>query len=190
MKKVFIIHGWSGSPDEPMLAWLGNSLKECGFEVITPLMPHSDEPTIRDWVGVLKEVCKNLNEEIYFIGHSIGCQTILRFFETLQGDVYVRKTILIAPWISLTVENLDTNEEVEVAKPWMETPINYEKVSSHSKDFVGIFSDDDPFVPLVENQNLLKEKLHAKTIVLHNKGHFIESDGVTELPEVLEEILI
>ena len=65
----------------------------------------------------------------------------------------------------------------------------YNKIISHTKKFTGIFSDNDPFVPLDKNEGLLKEKLGAKTIVLHDKGHFTEEDNVTELPEALEEFL-
>ena len=97
--------------------------------------------------------------------------------------------ILIAPWMVLSIENLDKDEPPETAKPWLETPIDFNKVISHSKKFVGIFSDNDKFVPLIENETLLKEKLGAKTIILHNKGHFTEENNITELPEVLSELL-
>ena len=189
MKKVYIIHGWSGSPDEPMLKWIRESLQTQGYEVVAPNMPHPDIPTIVDWVSHLEDVIENPNEETYLIGHSVGCQTILRYMERLPENTVVGGVVLIAPWIFLTVENLGDDESPDTAKPWMETPIDYNKIISHTKKFTGIFSDNDPFVPLDKNEGLLKEKLGAKTIVLHDKGHFTEEDNVTELPEALEEFL-
>lgn len=188
-KRVFIIHGWGGNPDEPMLKWVRESLQVKGCEVLAPLMPHPDVPTIDDWVNFLKETIKDLDENTILIGHSVGCQTIIRYLESLPENEKAGQVVLIAPWMILSLENLGEDEDPEIAKPWMETPIDFDKVKLHSDNFTGIFSTDDPFVPLSVNENLLKEKLGAKTIVLENKGHFTEEDGVTELPEVLTEIL-
>lgn len=186
MKRVFIIHGWGGNPDEPMLKWVRDSLYAKGFDVTAPLMPHPEIPTIEDWVNFLKEVVKNPNEDVVLVGHSVGCQAILRFLETLPVNEKVGQVVLIAPWIFLSLENLAEDEDPEIAKPWMQTPIDFEKIKTHSENFYGIFSTNDPFVPIDMNENLLKEKLSAKTIVLGNKGHFTEEDGISELPEVLE----
>lgn len=53
----------------------------------------------------------------------------------------------------------------ELEKRNFEAGIKIEKVTTHTKKFISILSDDDPYVPL-DNQ-----------------------DGVTELPIVLEKIL-
>lgn len=188
MKKAYIVHGWGGSPDEAMLKWIRESMQSRGFDAVGIPMPHPDTPTIEDWVDTLSMECKDIDENTYFIGHSVGCQTILRFMETLPEQTKAKQVILIAPWVLLTVENLDETEEEEIARPWMETPIDYEKIKTHVSDITAIFSDNDPFVPLEWNKKLLEEKLNAKTIVLHNKGHFTESDNVISLPEALEEI--
>ncbi|OGY66792.1 MAG: hypothetical protein A3I24_03540 [Candidatus Harrisonbacteria bacterium RIFCSPLOWO2_02_FULL_41_13b] len=50
-KKVYIIHGWDGSPNEPMLQWLKVSLEERGCEVVVPEMPEPAVPKIGSWVG-------------------------------------------------------------------------------------------------------------------------------------------
>ena len=189
MKTAIIAHGWSGSPDEPMLKWVRQSLQGKGYTVIAPSMPHPDTPTIEDWVECLTDNAPVLNESVCFIGHSVGCQTILRYLETIPEGTKVGTVVLIAPWVDLTVENLDEEEEESVARPWMDTPIDFEKVKTHIKKIVVIFSTDDPYVPLESNKQLLEEKLDAKTIILENKGHFTESDDVVDLPELLEEIL-
>ncbi len=187
MKTAVIAHGWGGSPDEPMLKWIRSAMEAKGFSVIAPLMPHPDTPTIDDWVACLRSVVPTPNENTYFVGHSVGCQTILRYMETLPTSVQVGQVILVAPWIKLTVENLDAEEEESIAHSWMNTPIDFEKVKRHSHSIIGIFSTNDPFVPLEENKHILEEKVNARTIVLENRGHFTKSDGVSSLPELLEE---
>jgi len=50
--------------------------------------------------------------------------------------------------------------------------------------FVAIFSDNDPFVPLPE-EKLFKSELGAQIIVLHGKGHLQQEHDVFILPEIL-----
>ena len=47
-------------------------------------MPNTACPKIDEWVGTLNSKVDFLNDETYFIGHSIGCQTILRYLETKE----------------------------------------------------------------------------------------------------------
>ena len=189
MKKVFIIHGWSGSPDEPLHKWLASELEKNGFEVEAPRMPDPDYPKIETWVPKLKEVVGDMpNENIIFIGHSIGCQSILRYLAELKAPGLFGGFAFIAPW--LKVSGLETEEEESTAKPWVETSFDRKKASEHMpKDkIVAIFSDNDPFVPK-ENWEIFENNFHAKTIVESNKGHFIEDDGVENLPSALEAVL-
>ena len=70
----------------------------------------------------------------------------------------------------------------------METPLDLNKVKSHLPKNVAIFSDNDPFVPL-DNQDDFRDKLGSEIIIQHNMKHFSGSEGVTELPVVLKKIL-
>ncbi|MBI2057894.1 MAG: serine hydrolase family protein [Candidatus Yanofskybacteria bacterium] len=183
-KKVYIIHGWDGSPNEPMLQWLKISLEEKGYEVFVPEMPEPAVPKIESWVGKLKEVIL-LNEETVFIGHSIGCQAILRYLETLNENIRIAGAVLIAPWMELDKQTEEGQEVVEIAKPWMETPINFQKVKSHLGKVVAIFSDNDPFVPLSQ-KDLFEKELGAEIIIESGKGHFTVGDGIDKLPSALK----
>jgi predicted alpha/beta hydrolase family esterase len=81
-----------------------------------------------------------------------------------------------------------TDEEKEIAKPWLETPIDFAKLKQHTKKFFAVFSDNDDVVPQ-ENKKLFEERLGAKTAIEHDKGHFSGGDEVKELPIILEAIL-
>lgn len=186
MKRVIIAHGWAGNPDEPMLKWIRESMESDGYEVIAPPMPHPKVPTIEDWVSTLREASGEIDENTYFVGHSVGCQTVVRFLETLSEDKKIGGVLLIAPWFRFAIESLDEDENPEVAKPWLETPINFEKVLLHTNKISAIFSDNDPYVPFIENKTLLEKELNAETITLHERGHFTRLDNVRELPEALD----
>ncbi len=186
MKRVFIVHGWSGSPEEGWFPWLKNKLEEKGFEVFVPAMPNPDVPTIDAWVSCLRDAVGVPDEETYFVGHSIGCQTIMRYLASLPQDIKVGGVIFVAPWFTLM--NLSSKEESGIAKPWLETPIDLEKVKSHSSFFITFFSDDDPVVPL-DNQELFKQNLNAEVFVEHEKGHLGGDDHITEFPTLLDKLL-
>ncbi len=186
MKKVYIIHGWEGFPENHWFPWLRKKLEEKGFEVIIPEMPNPEEPDIKEWVGKLQAIVKDINGKTYFIGHSIGCQAIMRFLETLPVGSKVRGIIFVAGFFNLPY--LETDEEKEIAKPWLETPINTEKIKELTKNIIAIFSDDDPEVALSDSK-LFKERLNAEIIVERGKRHFTSGAGVTELPIVLDKLL-
>ncbi len=184
MNKAIIVHGWSGSPEEPMLKWIREQFESKGFNVVSPFMPNPDEPEIEAWVRKLEEAAGYIDEETYLVGHSVGCQTILRYLERLPRDIKVGHCIFIAPWIEL--KGLEEEEGAEdIAQPWIETPINFERIKHRCDKFVAIFSENDPYVPL-SNVALFKEKLNAKTMILKDRGHFDPDSGIDELPEILE----
>jgi len=165
MKKVIIIHGWSGFPEEGWFPWIKERLEENDFVVQVPKMPNPDHPVIKSWVSHLKSIAGKPDENTYFIGHSIGCQTILRYLEALPENYKIGGVILVAPWLILT--DNETKEEKEIGKSWIETQINFEKIKKHTNNFISIFSDDDAIVP-IENKKLFEKKLNTKTFILRN----------------------
>lgn len=184
-KRAFIVHGWSGNPQEGWFPWLKEELEKKGFDVSIPAMPHPDEPVIADWVSHLASEVGLPDSDTYFIGHSVGCQTILRYLETL--DTIVGGTVCVAGWFTLS--DLETDEEKIIGKPWLQTPIDFEKVKQVCPRITALFSDDDEVVPLQANRPAFQEKLGANIVVETGKGHFSGSDGVTELPSALQAVL-
>lgn len=186
-KRVFVVHRWDGGPDKDWLPWAKRELSSKGYEVYLLSMPMPEYPKIETWVPYLVKAIGEPSKNTILIGHSIGCQTILRYLESLSEGGRVDKVILVAGFGSYLTGL--TDEEKLVAKPWLETPIDFNKVRTKANDFVAIFSDNDPFVLLKKNSRLFKEKLQAEIIIAHNMGHFKGDDGITQLPIVLDSVL-
>lgn len=188
MKNIYIIHGWDGSPEEPLLQWLKSNLEKAGNQVTVPAMPEPGTPTIEGWVGKLQETIQP-NEDTILVGHSVGCQAVLRYLEILPEEVKISGIVLLAPWMELDQQTIieEGEDVVAIARPWMETPINFAKVKSHFGKAIAIFSDDDPYVPLAQKE-LFARELDAEIIVENNKGHFSVGDGISELPALLESV--
>lgn len=184
-KRVFIVHGWDGYPEEGWFPWLKQQLEQRHFEVSVPQMPDAGAPDIDKWVNHLSSVVSTPDEHTFFIGHSIGCQTILRYLEILPSEIKIGGIVLVAGFFTLT--NMEDEEVKVIAKPWLTRLIKYEKVLSHTDHITAIFSDNDMYVPL-ENVKLFEERLHPKIVIQKKQGHFSGSQGMTKLPVVLEEI--
>lgn len=184
MKRAIIIHGWDGYPEEGWFPWLKQELEKKGYSVQVPVMPRPAEPTIEDWVGKVAEVVGQADAETYLVGHSIGCQTILRYLQELD-DFKVGGVLLVAGFVHLKPEEIGDEEDNKIAKPWLENPLDWEKIKSHCDNFTAIFSQDDPCVP-VEDASIFAKELGAKVVILNGLQHINEEAGVTELPEALE----
>ncbi len=170
MKRIIIVHGWSGSSERDFLPWAKEELEKKDYEVITPNMPDTDYPKIEKWVPYLAKAVGEIRDDDIFIGHSMGSQTILRFLESLPSDQKVGKVILVAGFGSY-LKGL-TEEEQQIAQPWLDAPLDLDKIRTKADSFIAIFSDNDSFVSLRENKQLFEEKLGAEIFIEHNKGHF------------------
>ncbi len=184
MKKIIIVHCWSGSPEYCWYPYVKSELEKNGFEVVVPAMPDTDEPNLAKWLPKLKEVAGDVDENTYFIGHSAGCITIMRYLETLPDEKKIGGVVFVAGF----TDDLGFKE----LKNFFTTAIDFEKIKSQARGFVDIVSDDDPFVPL-DRADTLKEKLGADIIEKHNMKHFSgavdEEESCLELPEVVDSIL-
>lgn len=188
MKRVFIIHGWDGYPEEGIFPWLKQELGAKGFEVFNPAMPEPLSPQIDLWVKFLDDQVGIPDKDTYFFGHSIGSQTILRYLESLPDNIKIGGAVFLAPWVNLNPVAYETDEDMIIAKPWLETKLGWEKVKSHTNKFIAIFSDDDPLVPITDSK-IFEKELEAKIIIEQGKEHFSGSTGIKELPSALESII-
>lgn len=186
VKRVFIIHGWAGYPEECWFLWLKEELEKRGMKAEVPLMPHAEAPKIEEWISFLEDLVKIPDRDTFFVGHSIGVQTILRYLERI--DIKIGGVLAVAGFYTLTDDAFEDEEDRQTAKPWLETPIDNEKVRKNTNKVTAIFSDNDPFVPL-ENKNYFEDRLGAKTIIVEGKGHIGGGNGIKEHPLILDELL-
>lgn len=187
MKKAFFIHGWGGYPEEGWRPWLKEELEKQGFEVHVPAMPDTEHPKMDAWLEQLTNVVGTPDKDCYFVGHSLGCITILRYLETLQEGQEIGGAVLVAGFTDINI-TVGEGEDVNEIKSFFETGIHFEKIRPHCKKFVAIHSNDDPYVPL-RYADIFKEKLAAEIIIQNDMKHFSGSDGITKLPVVLESVL-
>ena len=186
MNKVYIVHCWDGTKEDGWYPWLDEKIANNDNKVIRFDMPNTATPKIKEWVEELDRQVDKLDENTYFVGHSIGCQTIMRYLE--KTDVKkIGGILFVAPWLDLLPEAVSDEESYNIAQPWINTLIDFEKVRSVTNKITCIFSDNDYFVSL-EQEKRFKELLHAKTLIVKDKGHISVDDGIKELDEIYKEL--
>ena len=185
MNKIYIIHCWDGTKEDGWYPWLDKELSNENNKVYRFNMPNTSNPKIEEWVSFLDKQIETLDDKTYFIGHSIGCQTILRYLQT-KDICKVGGILFVAPWLDLLDYAIEDEDSYNTAKPWLTTPINLEKIKKFTNNISCIFSDNDYFVSL-DQKDKFEELLNVKTIIVNNKGHISQDDNVYELKEILEE---
>lgn len=187
-KHAYLIHGWGGGPHNSFRPWLKLKLEEAGYEATCPLLPDTNHPVVEAWVGALRHAIRNPDEETVLVGHSLGCLTLLLFIQSLPDDARVGKLILVAPVFDAVMRLSD--EEKKLFEPWLNAPLDYERIRSKTRSVAVFLDDSDPWIPLQSTQEIAKEKLGAKIIIEHAAAHFSDEEGKVEVPAVLKEILL
>lgn len=182
-KRVFIVHGWGGFPEEGWFPWLKKELEARGFEVHVPQMPETNNPSLQKWIPALAQAVGKADDQTYFVGHSMGAKTIACYLQTLPEGAAVGGAVFVAGFF----KRLIAIEDQKIGDRFISFPVDFAKIKSHLPRSIAIFSDDDPYVPL-DNQDDFCHKLGSEIIIEHQKGHFSGSTGMTELPIVLEKL--
>lgn len=180
MKRLFIIHGWEGNPQEGWYPWLKQKLEKINFEVCIPQMPNPNNPKLSRWLKKINKIIVNPDKQTFFVGHSLGCITILNYLENLPSKTKVGGAIFVAGF----PEPIGYGE----LNSFFIKPLNYKKIKTRTKNFIAINSNNDPYVNL-RNGKILRDELGAKLIIAKKMKHFSGSEGTIKLPVVLDNLL-
>jgi predicted alpha/beta hydrolase family esterase len=151
-----------------------------GFDAVRALeMPDPKQPTIDAWVAALTTVMGTTPAPgTVLLGHSVGCQTVLRYLATLPPGSTVDGVLLVAGWWSV-------DKPWDSLRPWTDTPVDLARVRAASRRFVVLLSDNDPFTSdFRENGRLWRERLGAEVVLVPGARHF---NGAQE-PAVLDAL--
>jgi hypothetical protein len=182
-RPLFIVPRWAGRPDTDYYSWLEAQVREARqgiTSVRTLAMPNPSQPTIDGWVGVLDRVLgPTPSPNTLLMGHSVGCQTVIRYLATLPPGQVIEGALLVAAW-------WDVDKPWESIIPWIETPVDLARVRAAARRFVVLMSDNDPFTADHErNRRLWEERLGAEVVLAPGARHF----NNPREPAVLETLL-
>lgn len=182
MKRLVIIPRWAGGPEKDFYPWLRRSLAERSpllfDEILSPEMPDPSTPTIAAWTSRIAEIVGDNPGNTTLLGHSVGCQAVLRYLAELPRGAKVRGALLVAGWFGV-------DKPWETIRPWMDTPLDFTAVRESCPRLMVLLSDNDPFTAdFAETGRAFEERLGAEVRLVPGAKHF----NAAEEPSVLEAL--
>lgn len=172
MKKVYVTHGYTANPTRNWFPWLKQELKKLGLECECLAMPNSDQPNPQAWLEHHQNTLQ-LDENTLLIGHSLGCIALLNYLAVTQQKV---KTAI---FVSGFYEKLPTLPELDSFADFYAN----QTACLPQQSYV-ISALNDTVVPHSFSDRLA-QYLQADYIRLETGGHFIDREGITEMPVLL-----
>ena len=173
--QLYILHGYTANADSHWFKWLEDELAKIGITSLRVNVPNSSDPNPEKWLGALGNQVR-LDENSVIVGHSLGCITWLSFLAQHQQKVRV------AVFVSGFYQPLSTLPELT---PFANFYQNQTACLPEKSYVVAAF--DDGIVPHHYSE-ALAEHLSADYIRLHKGGHFLDREGWTTFPLILELI--
>ncbi|OON68199.1 RBBP9/YdeN family alpha/beta hydrolase [Hymenobacter sp. CRA2] len=180
VKHVYVVPRWGGNSSSDWYPWLKLQLEQTAaedgvhYEVHLLDMPAWDVPTIDNAVSYLSEILpppRLLTEDVYLVGHSVGCLAILHYLAQVAEQVPAARVggvLCVAGWFMVDSPWQDILN-------WMNAPINFERARQAvpADKLTVLLSDDDPYTSgYQQNEQLWVERLHAQVSILPGRQHF------------------
>ena len=183
MKRAFIIHGWDATPSDHWFPWLSGSLQQHGFSMDTPALPNPAAPVFADWQRTLARHIGTPQPDDLYIAHSLGSITLLHYLSQAR-PAKIGGLILVSGFAAKLpklpeIDGYSMDNYVEQAR------LDLPAIRAATPNIVCIVSGNDAIVA-PEESGKLAAALNAPVIRVANAGHFLASDGFTELPQVLQ----
>jgi len=186
MKKVFIVHCFTGSPNRCWSPWLMGELAKKDIYACALPMPTPDDPKKAEWVETIADAVGIPNEEVFLVGHSLGVPAILRYLETLNENQQIGGAVLVSgPCEILNPENKEAR--IRKIDNFFDTPFDFNYIKQKSKNFTIIHGDNDEKVPIA-HAKIISESVNGDLVIIPGGGHLGRSDGWIELPQSLEAL--
>jgi uncharacterized protein len=182
MKTLTVVPRWAGNPDSDFYPWLTAKLREppAPFASVRALaMPEPQRPTPAAWVSTLAEALGPTPAPgTVLLGHSVGCQALLRYLATLPPGSTVDGVLLVAGW-------WEVDAPWETLRPWLDTPGDLARIRAAAGRIVVLLSDNDPFTSdFARNRRLWEERLRAEVVLAPGARHF----NAAQEPAVLDTL--
>lgn len=179
MRQIFVLHGYSASIDDHWFLDLKHQIEDEHTTVTLIPFPDSEHPDVDAWQKVLDQQIPSVDENIYFVAHSLGVITLLHF---LQRHDYqnIGGMILVSGFSGFISDSSVLNSYITKSK----VDTNYFK--SIKKKLVYLSNNDDLVPPKLTIE--LAKEIDGPYITVPNGGHFLGREGYTEFPQLVNSL--
>lgn len=180
-RRAVIIHGYSATPQDHWFGWLAEELGTRGITTAVPAMPTPEAPEPGPWLRTAGDAIGVPDEQTTVVAHSLGCLTVLRYLAALRTPWRLGALVLVAGFVDPCPALPNLDDYISGG-----CPVN--GLAERIDRLRLLRSDADDYVP-IEHTDRLAASLDTTTVVVPGAGHFLGSDGVTTLPQVLDVLI-
>lgn len=193
--KFVIFHGAFGSPESNWFPELKEKLEALNQEVIIPQFPtenwnyvakqnknyKSETQTLNNWLKISDGIFKTFKkgEKLCFIGHSLSPLFILHVVS--KYNLQLDSAIFVSPFLN----ELPDWRFNSVNQTFYKTDWDYKTLRKLIPVSYVLFSDNDPYVPLIKSKEF-SEKLGSSEIMVRKAKHLNSEVNLNEFPLVFE----
>lgn len=177
----YIVHGYQASPESHWFPCLEQQLTADGHRVHTIALPNPNQPKIDEWGESIRREIGRPDSDTCIITHSLGGIAALHHLTALEGEWELPGLFIVSGFI----EKLRVIPELDdfIGRAHVDVPAIKPHIA-HAEVFV---STNDVLVdPALTEQ--LADALSAPLTTIENGGHFLESDGYLEFPQLWQRI--
>lgn len=185
MPRLIIVPRWAGGPRADFYPWLLDALAELPGRPLVPAsaadLPQPGTPRIDTWPpAILRLLLDSPDlEDTFVLGHSVGCQALLRALAELPPGRRVAGMLAVAGWWTV-------DAPWPTILPWQEPLGDLARVRAALPALTVLLADNDPFTAdHATNAALWRERLGARVELVPGARHF---NGAAE-PSVLAALL-
>lgn len=178
---VFIIHGFEGNPHGNWFDWLATKARGAGAEVQVPQIPEPNQPIAHNWQLMLDRIIGVPNENIFLVGHSLGCITLLHFLSRHQPTKL--GGLILAAGFTETLPRLpELDNYISASSP------DFSVLKQINMPKQCLISNNDDHVPTKLTEHMAQQ-LSSPLVRIENGGHLMAENGFTELPQAWQALL-
>lgn len=173
--RILLVPRWSGTATSDFYPWLERELGARARLEVAPLLPAPGAPEIE---ACLEELAGLDPARTLLVGHSVGCQVLMRALARLPDGARAPALLLVAGWWTV-------DEPWDTLRPWIETPFDHARAAARCGRIEVLLSDDDPFTrDAEETRRRFVAALGAEVRIVPGRRHF----NAAEEPAVLAAI--
>ena len=179
-KRLFVIHGYDANPQKHWFPWLKDKMEKNEYEVNVLEMPTPSEPQLNEWTAQINEVVNKIDENTYFVAHSLGTITLLQYLSKYEDLPKFKGFILVSGFDEVI-------PDFKFLEQFTKEKVDYNKIKAKAQNIFMVASENDTIVPINFSKKV-SEKLESEMYTFKSSGHFLDRDGVLEVP-LIEELL-
>lgn len=174
---LYIAHGYTANSNKHWFKWLTEQIGGIESKILD--FPHSSNPVLEEWNKTLLEELDISTGNNVIVAHSLGVVTVLDYLSRYEGEWQVKGLVLVAGFY----EKIPNLNKIDAYVD--QTEIDFDKIIEKVPNIVSVIASNDRLVPRNLSERLAR-KLESDEVIIEHEGHFCDSDGYTEFPEVAE----